>query len=153
MSILDKAKDIATGVKESVQSKAKDTGLIDEKDISKMEEATSIGAEKIKSILKELSDSREIFREAGYEEDGISVAMGLPPKVTVSLIYSEDVPEEKEKELLERTKDRKLIQVLLKTLFKAASMESEANKLNYKMVSVNVQLGLIPSVVLNFAQK
>jgi len=153
MSLIDKAKDIATDVKESVQSKAKDKGLIDEKDISKMDDATNIGTDKIKSILKELSDSREIFREAGYEEDGISVAMGLPPKVTVTLIYNEDIPEEKEKELLERTKDRKLVQVLLKALFKAASMESEANKFNYKIVSVNVELGLIPAVVLNFAQK
>ncbi len=153
MGLFDKAKDIATDVKESVQGVAKDKGLIDEKDISKMDEAMNIGTDKIKSILKELSESRGLFREAGYEEDGISVSMGLPPKVTVSLIYNEDIPEDKEKELLERTKDKKLIQVLLKALFKAASMESEANKLNYKITSVNVQLGLIPSVVLNFAQK
>ncbi len=153
MGGLDKAKDIAADVKESVQSAAKDKGLIDEKDISKMDEATNIGADKIKSILKELSDSRGIFREAGYEEDGISVTMGLPPQVSVSLIYNEDIPEEKEKELLQRTKDRKLIQVMLKALFKAASMESTVDQLDYKIDSVDVKLGLIPSVVLNFSKK
>ncbi len=109
--------------------------------------------DKLKAIFEEVANASLLIKEAGFELDEIELELSLPPKVISHYVFLETVSEGKKEELLERTKDNKMIRLILKSLFKVSSLQSTMKIGKYKMFEVEIEIGMIPAVKLKFNKK
>lgn len=147
--ILNKAKEKAGHLKDAAVKQ----GQIYEEEIAKLTEATNVGTEKLKAIFSLVSNASSLIAEAGYELDEIEVELGVPPKLIPHFKFTSAITQEKKQELLEKTREDKLMNLLLKSLFTATALQSTMRMGNFRMVEVEIEIGLVPSVRLRFSKQ
>ncbi len=144
----EKPEGIIQQVKESVStvtqkiSEVKDN-LFDEEMIA---EYKLMGTDAAAKVVKQLNDSKEIIKKSGYEFKEITIDIGIPPAIKVKFQYSKDITQEEREAVLEESKERKIITILLKGLFKANDLYHSVKVGNFKMNSVEIAIGLIPDI-------
>jgi len=127
--------------------------LIDEDEIEEVSSASDFGARKLKEIFNDISNARELVKEAGYELSEIEVEMSIPPAITPHFLFLETISITRQKELLERTKGSKMLSLLLKSLFTASKLQSNVKMDDFRMDEVEVQIGIPPSIKLKFSKE
>ena len=147
---LNKAKEAADNIKNAAKDAAVRQALINEEEIAELNKATNVGTDKLKAIFNEICNASDLISEAGYELDEIEVELSVPPKLIPHFIFKETISEEKRQELLTRTCDKKLMNLLLKSLFKASALQSSLRMGTYQMFEVEIEIGIIPAVKLKF---
>ena len=103
-------------------------------------------------MLKALSASvpRAWSRPVGTE---VEVGLGLSPKVVPHLRIREHLSEEEQFMLLEETRERKLVNTILTSLFKASAAHKKLNFKKFSFSDMELELSILPSVVLKFRPK
>src|SRR4030095_13927302 len=150
-SILEKAKDAVTAVKEKVVEIKDD--MLSEEHKAIASEFKEAGMSKIQQIMHEIPNSMGLISKSGYEFNGISVTLGLPPDIVSSFQYRKDISENERSALLEEAKDKKILNMVLKCLFKAGDFSHTVKMKDYKLEDVTVTLGIMPGVTVNFRKK
>lgn len=146
--LIQKAKDSASTITDKI-SELKDN-LIGEEAKAIMDDFKDAGVNKAKEIVDMLDASKILISRSGYELSSMHISIGLPPQIVLSFKYQSDVSDEDKKKLLGEVEDRKVLLVILKCLFKAGDFYSSANFKEYKLGSVDISLGLTPSVNIHF---
>ncbi len=90
------------------------------------------------------------IERAGYEVTEIEVGLGLSPKVVPHLRITKIISEEEKLVLLEETKDKKLVNTVLASLFRASAARSKLNFNKFHFSDIELELSILPTVVLKF---
>jgi len=165
MGIFDKAKEAtssasakAAEVRRDVAAKAEEMkDHASAKAAALKESAATMGsdfmeaaASKVKDTLHDFNEALPIVREAGYVLDGVSVELGIPPKIYANFATTHHLAEDKVKEILETHADNKLAVGLVKSLFHAQRLQSNIKFAGLAARGITVELGLIPTLVIKF---
>jgi len=90
------------------------------------------------------------IERAGYDVTEIEVGLGLSPKVVPHLRLRHLIGEQEQLELLEETKDKKLVNTILSSLFRASAARSKLNFKKFHFSNIELELSILPTVVLKF---
>lgn len=90
------------------------------------------------------------IERAGYVVTEIEVGLGLSPKVVPHLRLHEQISEEEKAALLEETHDKKLVNTILGSLFRASAARSKLNFNKFHFSDIELELSILPTVVLKF---
>ncbi|WP_394824798.1 hypothetical protein [Pendulispora albinea] len=165
MGILDKAKEAkssatakAAEVRRDVAAKA---GELKEqasaKAVALKDSATHMGGElmesamaKVKDTVRDFNDALPIVRKAGYMVEGISIELGIPPKIYANFETTHHLAEEAQQEILEAHAENKLAVALVKSLSQAQKLQGTMTLGGLAPRGITVELGLIPNIVIKF---
>lgn len=90
------------------------------------------------------------IERAGYEVTEIEVGLGLSPKVVPHLRLRDMIDEAEKLALLEETKDKKLVNTILGSLFRASAARNKLNFKKFHFSNIELELSILPTVVLKF---
>ncbi len=151
-NLIEKAKDAALDAVSTVTEQIisfKDNYLGEEQE-EFGDDFKEAGSGKVREIVDSINESMALINSSGYEFKGIGVALGLTPSISLSFHYVKDISEEEKKSILEQAKEKKLIKIILKMLFKAGNFYHSIKLGNYALDSVNMSIGLSLSMSLAF---
>jgi len=109
------------------------------------------GQDKIKETLTTFNQYSSLFKESGYEISSISASVSIPPEISISFKCLDTIAMEKREELLEKAKENKIAVIILVSLFKSSDFSESIKMGNYKLKTINIKLGLIPSISVSFS--
>lgn len=90
------------------------------------------------------------IERAGYVVTEIEVGLGLSPKVVPHLRLHEQISDEEKAALLDETQDKKLVNTILSSLFRASAARSKLNFNKFHFSDIELELSILPTVVLKF---
>ena len=143
-NILDKAKAAAESLKGKTESLNEIFGDSERDEI--VNQFKEKGIDKIDEIFVSIDKFKSLFYEAGYEVSGINVSLGLPPDISISFKFLGSVDEVKRKEIETKLGENKSALIILNSLFKASDYTEKIKVGELKLKSINIKLGLIPSI-------
>ena len=107
--------------------------------------------EKLMDIVTEIQESVEVFEEAGYELIGLRIEMGFNPKVVPKIRRISEISDRDFRKLVDEHKDREVVVALLRALRKAEQLEDKVKIPNLVYESIEIEVGVVPSVHINWA--
>ena len=157
--LLDKAKESASNLADKAKESAgsisnkfvelKDNFLGDEeKEIE--DEFKDNSASKMQNIIQNITDSIALINKSGYEFKGIGANLGLALSFSLAFHFKKDISDEDKSALLDEAKEKKLVKLILKMLFKADEFYKAFKLGAYELDTVNITLGLSPGMNLGF---
>lgn len=146
-NLLDTAKEKLAEMTESVTTNV--TNLFKRDVLDSMKE---YGIEKINDAWTEIESSTTVFKRTGYTITAISINLGIPPTIQLSLDQIDNINDEEEEKLLEENKDKTFLYPILVALFKANALQKSINSVAYKFSGLSIGLGLSPSIEMKFKQ-
>lgn len=90
------------------------------------------------------------IERAGYEVTELEVGLGLSPKVVPHLRLKELIDDDAKLALLEETKDKRLVNTILGSLFRASAARSKLNFNRFHFSDIELELSILPTVILKF---
>lgn len=90
------------------------------------------------------------IERAGYVVTEVEVGLGLSPKVVPHLRMRENIDAAAQAALLAETADKKLVNTILSSLFKASAARSKLKFRKFHFSDIELELSILPSVVLKF---
>jgi hypothetical protein len=148
-NILDKAKASVAALKDKVADLKEDMWDDEKKEI--IDEFKGITSEKLKLTLETLGSYTALFSEAGYELSSINASIALPPDISISFKCLNALPISERNNILSKAQDSKITTMILKSLFKASDYSESIKIGEFKLRSVNIKMGLIPSISVSFS--
>jgi len=134
---------------EALKAKATD---VTEQLAEQASEMSDLGVTKLNETLGELNASLPILREAGYVIEGVTIKLGMPPKIVANFSGGSAVSGERIEALLGEHADRKLTTLLVKSVYHATKLQSLVNVKGLRPTGVSVEIGLVPSVAVKFGR-
>ena len=113
-------------------------------------DAREASANRIKEAIDEFNATLLILREAGYKVSEVDIAIGLPPKISASVVASDAVTDEHIAKILEEHQHKKLTTLVLNALYQAWRLQSAIQIVGMKPRGMSIELGLVPSVTIRF---
>lgn len=96
------------------------------------------------------NEALPFIERAGYEVTEIEVGLGLSPKVVPHLRLRKMISDEEQLALLEETREKKLVNTILNSLFKASAAHSKLKFRQFHFSDIELELSILPTVVLKF---
>jgi hypothetical protein len=137
----------ASGKTEELKARA---GEVKDQIAGQAAEMTEMGLTKVNETLADFNAALPVLREAGYTLEGVSIELGIPPKIVAGFSVATSVPEEKVEALLAENAERKLTVLLVKSIYQATKLQSKLNINGLRPSGVSVGLGLIPQIGVKF---
>lgn len=149
--ILDKAKEKAGNITEKITYLKDDLIGDEQKEI--ISEFKESGLNKVRQIMDDIYNSLTLISKSGYEFKGLGASLGLPPVISMNFNFKREISAEDKAALFEEAKDKKIISLILKMLFKASDFYHSLKMGEYILDFVGITLGLTPGVNVNFKKK
>ncbi len=111
------------------------------------------GKEKFKETLQNLNEALPDVEAAGFELVRLDVDIALIPRMFARFRQVREISTEAKKEILEQTKKRKLLNLILMGLFKAVEIRSSVKIDHMDLKEIELEIGLTPSVKLIFRRE
>ena len=143
-NIFSKVKSSAASIKEKIGD-FKDSFWDEEKEEIIKQFADS-GKGKITEMVESINRSSELFNKAGYSLNQIEITLGLPPDLVLEFSKKESISDEEENQLIEETKDNKIVSLIIKSLFKANDFANSLKIGDRKLKSVEITFGITPGI-------
>jgi len=96
------------------------------------------------------NEALPFIERAGFEVTEVEVGLGISPKVVPHLKIREMISEEEQALLLEETRERKLVNTILSSLFKASAAHKKLRFKKFHFSDMELELSILPAVVLKF---
>jgi len=96
------------------------------------------------------NEALPFIERAGYDVTEVEVGLGLSPKVVPHLRIREQISEEEQLLLLEETRETKLVNTILTSLFKASAAHKKLKFKKFHFSDIELELSILPTVVLKF---
>lgn len=90
------------------------------------------------------------IERAGYDVTEVEVGLGLSPKVVPHLKIRELISDEEQDALIEETRDKKLVNTILTSLFKASAAHKKLKFNKFHFSDMELELSILPTVILKF---
>lgn len=110
----------------------------------------SAGRNKLKDTVKSLNDALPEIEEAGFTLVRLDVDIALLPRLFARFQQTHILQEDGRKAILEKTKDRRFLNLMLVGLFKAAEVRSTMDIDGLDLSEIELEIGLTPSAKLIF---
>jgi hypothetical protein len=143
-NIFDKAKAAAQSITAKVANLSEVFGESDKDEI--INQFKEKGENKVEEVFSMIDQFKSLFYEAGYEVGGINVSLGLPPDISISFKFLGSVDVVKRNEIELKVAENKLASIILNSLFKASDFTEKVKLGEMNLNSINIKLGLIPSI-------
>jgi len=134
---------------ESLKGKAAD---VKDQIAEQASEMTDLGLTKLNETMTEFNASLPVLREAGYVIDGVTIKLGMPPKIVANFSGGGAVSGERIDALLAEHTERKLTTLLVKSVYHATKLQSLVNVKGLRPTGVSIEIGLIPLVAVKFGR-
>ncbi len=147
----DDLKDKMTGASGAVQDKISDaSGAVQEK----IADATEAVQGKISDAIGEVNEIMPVIKELGYTVDGINIAVGLIPDVTLDISgLAKTVEDSRYREMLEEHKGHTLRIGVIKALQNLSVMQQKIQIGRMQSDNASITLGFPPKVSLEFRRE
>lgn len=115
----------------------------------KITQISQVGSDKIQELVTSFQQSLPALKSAGYEITEFEVELGVTPKLIPHFKHAPRSAEDIEaaKAML---KDNKLGQILLGALLKAGDVHKQIKVAGFGFSHIEIEMGLIPSVRLQY---
>jgi hypothetical protein len=147
-SIFDKAKDSVSALKDKVSEFKDDLWGDEQKQL--MDDWKEGGINKARESLESIGNSTALFIKSGYELNGVTINLGLPPVIVSDFHYLKDISDEERAAVLAEVKSSKIVHLLITCLLKARDFFEKVKVGDYKMNIVSVTIGLTPGITITF---
>jgi hypothetical protein len=147
--IFSKAKESAGTLKSKITEVGSD--LWDNEKLEIIQEFKESGTNKIKDIVGDLNQSSDIFKRGGFKLSEVEVTLGLPPEIVVVFDALEKVSDDEKEKLILELADKKIISLILTSLFKARDFFEVIKIGEYKLNQIKISLGLTPGISILFS--
>jgi hypothetical protein len=142
------ASDLAVGMRD--QAAAKVGGLKDLM-VGKIAEVKDAAVSSVKEMVADLNARLPALGEAGYALSGVSVELGIPPKVVATFTAQSEITEERIETVIEQHQDAKVTVALLRALYGAYKLQNGIQIAGMKPRGIELEIGVAPSVNVKFA--
>ena len=105
----------------------------------------------MKELVDDLNQRLPALREAGYTLAGVSVEIGLIPKVVATFDSADDISEERVEAVIAEHQDAKVTTALLRSLYTAYKLQNAVHIAGMKPRGISLELGLTPAIAVRFA--
>jgi hypothetical protein len=154
----EKAKAAAAGksseLAEKVSGKTEDikarAGDLKEQVTGQVAEMNEIAIAKMNETLADFNAALPLLRDAGYILEGMSIVLGIQPKIVAAFAIIGSLTDEKFDLLLAKNVERKLATYLVKSIHQAAKLQSKLDIKGMKPSNIAVELGVIPQITVKF---
>lgn len=150
-SIIDIAKETVSTIAEKVIEVKED--MFGDEQSAILSEFREASMNKIHNSMTNISNSLGLLSKSGYNFKSMNVSLGIPPSLSTQFLYEREISNEEKEALLEEVKDNRIIEIILKCLFKANDFYHSVNIGSYKIDKVTITLGLTPGMSINFEKK
>ena len=117
----------------------------------KLNELSAVGAQKIQELVNAFQQSLPAIKSAGYELTEFEVELGVTPKLIPHFKHAPKSAEDIDA-AREALKDNKLGQIILGALVKAGDVHRQIRVAGFGFSHIEIEMGLIPSVRLQYKQ-
>jgi hypothetical protein len=115
----------------------------------KISEITALGGEKLQELIVSFQQAQPALTSAGYELTEFEIELGVTPKLIPHFRHAarttEDVSAARE-----MLRDNKLGQMMLGALLRAGDVHKQINVAGFGFSHIEIELGLIPSIRLQY---
>jgi hypothetical protein len=151
-------KDQAAGVASSVAGKAtalseQTTGMatdLRDRASTLSTELADAAFDRVKATMNDFNNALPILKRAGYTVSGVSVGLGIPPKISADFALAEVVPDDVVEALLQEYAEAKLATMLVRALVRAHKLQLAIHIGGLRPKGIGVDIGLPPSVTIKF---
>lgn len=109
-----------------------------------------LGGDTLVKTAAGFNEALPFIKRAGYDVTEVEVGLGLSPKIVPHLQVREIITAEQQAELLAEVQGRKLVSTILTSLFKASAAREKLNFKRFHFSEIELELSILPSVVLKF---
>ena len=103
-------------------------------------------SQKIKAVIDDFIEAAPLIEEAGFRIRDLEIELGVIPKLIPHFEKLTDTDESNRLAIVERVKDKKIILLLLKALFKADNFQKSLNMGNLEFAGIEIDITAIPAV-------
>jgi len=109
--------------------------------------------EKAHGLLTEFNDTTSKIKALGLSVQNVGIKMGVPPEITARVVGTTEALDLAEIEkLAKENQENKLLGTVLEALRTAASFKEQLQGIGFKGLTVDMKLGLLPSVEVGLLQ-
>ena len=116
----------------------------------KMTDLKDAGWDKIKAGMDELYNGLPLIEEAGFKVNDITIDIGIPPDVAISLTKTNQVNAATIENMIELNKDKKILSMVLGTLLNANKMQEKITMNKFTFAGLAIKVGIPPKVSLRY---
>jgi hypothetical protein len=117
----------------------------------KIANVSDAGMEKLQEMMAEVEEISPFLCELGYTVEGIKVAIGLIPDISIDIGgMTKTMPEETYQRIMEEHKDKVVLVSIVKALQTISALQNRVHFLGMRSDNATITLGLPPKVSLNF---
>ena len=142
---LEQIKSGMTSAVASLDTKVKDS-------LSFLKDAKEIGWEKITSLVNNILGLAPLIEATGFNMKEVSVDASIPPGITLSFLKVKEVDKETSEKVLSENKDKEILNLIVRGLQKADSLQKEMNLAEYKFRGLNMKIGFPPDISLKLVR-
>lgn len=117
----------------------------------KFNELKNLGAEKVQEMVTAFQQALPAIKDAGYELTEFEIELGVTPKLIPHFRHALQSAEDVEL-ARERLRENKLGTIILTALLKAGEVQKQIKVYGFAFSHIEIELGLIPSVRLQYKQ-
>src|SRR5262245_33140647 len=144
--------DLARQASETAGSLVTKAADVKEQLAEQASEMTDFGLAMVNETLADFNTALPVLAEAGYVVDGLTIKLGVPPKLVANFTGGATVDDERLEALLAEHAERKLTTLLVKSVHHAAKLQSMVNVKGLRPTGISVEIGLIPTVAVKFGR-
>lgn len=110
----------------------------------------NFGGDTLGKTAQTFNEALPYIERAGYIVTEIEVGLGLSPKIVPHLKMHDLISDEEQTALLLETQDKKLVNTILVSLFKAAAARKKLKFKKFHFNELELELSILPTVTLKF---
>ena len=108
------------------------------------------GGDTLGKTAQTFNEALPYIERAGYVVTEIEVGLGLSPKIVPHLKMQDVISDEEQAMLLFETQDKKLVNTILSSLFKATAARKKLKFKKFHFNELELELSILPTVTLKF---
>ncbi len=101
---------------------------------------------KVKTIINDFINAAPLIEEAGFRIRDLEVELSIIPKLIPHFEKLNDTDEATRISIIEQVKDKRIIRLLLKALFKADNFQQSLNMGNMEFTAIEIEITAIPAI-------
>jgi hypothetical protein len=109
--------------------------------------------QKLSGMVNNILGLAPLIEATGFNMRRVDVDAAIPPSISLTFLKEKDVSPETVEKILEENKDKNMLNLIVKGLQKADSMQKGMNLSGYVFQEMKMKIGLPPDISLMFVRK
>ncbi|MBK8847741.1 MAG: hypothetical protein IPO27_14845 [Bacteroidetes bacterium] len=129
---------ISAGIESSIESF--------KKTINNIPDFAQMGREKMYDFTNHLLNFSPLIEKAGYQTTGVTVNIGLPPKIIFHLRKFADLNDYEIETILKENSDKEILVMMIRAIEAADKFQQKITTGNFKVAEINIEVSIPPAV-------